>query len=168
MEDVVVFAALAWEARAALDGLKGVETLGPRIWRGYLGDGAAVRVLQIGVGLERAERAAAEVAAAGLCVSCGCAGALTGGLHAGDLVLADRIVPLDRSGHPLGDLVLDPRPLAAFSAARGIALRVGPVASSPVVLASCEAKRDAARQGALVVEMESAAVVRMARERGVP
>jgi hypothetical protein len=60
MEDVVVFAALSWEARAALDALQGVEPLGPRRWRGFLGDGAAVRVLQIGVGLERAERRAAE------------------------------------------------------------------------------------------------------------
>ena len=54
MEDVVVFAALGWEARAALDGLQGVESMGPRAWRGYLGDGASVRVLQIGVGLGRA------------------------------------------------------------------------------------------------------------------
>src|SRR6516164_6175388 len=30
MEDVVVFAALGWEARAALDGLQGVESMGPR------------------------------------------------------------------------------------------------------------------------------------------
>jgi nucleoside phosphorylase len=167
MEDVVVFAALGWEARAALDALQGVEALGPRVWRGYLGDGAGVRVLQIGVGLERAERAVAAAAAAGLYVSCGCAGALLGGLHAGDLVLGDRVVPLDRDGRALGEIPLDARPLATFSAARGIPVRVSAVASSPVMLASADAKREAARYGAAVVEMESAAVVRMARERGV-
>ena len=167
MEDVVVFAALGWEARAALDALQGVEALGPRLWRGYLGDGAAVRVLQIGVGLDRAERAAAEAAAAGLYLSCGCAGALAGGLRAGDLVLADRLVALDRDGRACGEIALEPRPLATFAAARGIALRVAGVASSPVVLASAGAKGEAARHGAIVVEMESAAVARMARERGV-
>src|SRR5215831_12077511 len=122
MEDVVVFAALGWEARAALDALQGVEPLGPRRWRGYLGDGAAVRVLQTGVGLDRAERAAAEAPAAGSYLSAGCAGALTGGLHAGDLVLADRIVALDPRGRALAEVALDPRPFASFAAARGIAL----------------------------------------------
>lgn len=167
MEDVVVFAALGWEARAALDALQGVEAQGPRTWRGYLGDGAAVRVLQIGVGLERAERAVAAAPAAGLYLSCGCAGGLVSMLRAGDLVLGDRLIHLDRDGHPLGELALDARPLATFAAARGIPVRVGAVASSPVMLASAEAKRDVFRHGAAVVEMESAAIVRIARERGV-
>lgn len=168
MEDVVVFAALAWEARTVLDGLQGVEALGPRRWRGYLGDGAAVRVLQIGVGLDRAERAAAAAAGARLYLSCGCAGALAGRLRAGDMVLADRILALDADGRPAGELPAAPGALAAWSAARGVDVRVGGVASSPVVLASPEHKAAAARQGALVVEMESAAVAAAARRHGVP
>jgi adenosylhomocysteine nucleosidase len=168
MEDVVVFAALAWEARAVLDGLQGVEALGRRVWRGYLGDGAAVRVLQIGVGLDRAERAAADAAGARLHLSCGCAGALAGGLRAGNLVLADRIVGLDASGHVGADLRAEASALAAWSAARAIPVRVGAVASSPIVLSSPVAKRAAADTGALVVEMESAAVADAARRRGIP
>jgi adenosylhomocysteine nucleosidase len=168
MEDVVVFAALAWEARAALDGLQGVEPLGVRAWRGFLGDGAAVRVLQIGVGLDRAERRAADAADAGLYLSVGCAGALDPTLRAGDLVLADRIVPLDRTGRIRAAVPVDPTGIAVWSMARGIAVRVGSVASSPVVLGSADAKRDAARHGALVVEMESAAVAAAARARGLP
>jgi nucleoside phosphorylase len=167
MEDVVVFAALAWEARAALDGLQGVEALGRRAWRGYLGDGAAVRVLQIGVGLDRAEQAAADAWGARLYLSCGCAGGLAGGLRAGDLVLADRIVALDVDGEPTGEIAAESRPLATWSAARAIPVRVGAIASSPVLLASPAAKR-AAGARALVVEMESAAVANAARRRGIP
>lgn len=167
MEDVVVFAALAWEARAALDALQGVEALGPRAWRGYLGDGAGVRVLQIGVGLDRAERAAAAAAGAELFLSAGCAGGLVPGLRAGELVLGDRIVCLDRDGRPLRDVRVESEGLAAFATARGIPMRIAPIASSPVVLPSRAGKHDAARHGALVVEMESAAVATIARERGV-
>lgn len=167
MDDVIVFAALAWEARAALDALQGVEALGARSWRGYLGDGATVRVLQTGIGPNRAERWAAEAGPAGLYLSCGCAGALAPGLRAGDLVVADRIVVLDRSGRVASDVALDPAPLAAWSLARGLPVRIGSVASSAVLLRSAGSKREAARDGALVVEMESAAVAAAARARGI-
>lgn len=168
MEDVVVFAALAWEARTVLDALQGVEPVGPRRWRGYLGDGAAVRVLQIGVGLDRAEQAAADAAGARLFLSAGCAGALSPELRAGDLVLGDRIVTLDAGGWVTGDVGAAPDALAAWSAARGTRVRVGAVACTPIVLGSPDRKADAARQGAIVVEMESAAVARAARRRGIP
>jgi nucleoside phosphorylase len=168
MEDVVAFAALSWEARTVLDGLQGVESLGPRCWRGYLGDGAAVRVLQIGVGLDRAEGAAAAAAGARLYLSCGCAGGLDPRLRAGDLVIADRIVLLDPAGHPAGEAPAGPGSLAAWSVARGVGVRVGGVASSPVVLGSARQKAGTARAGALVVDMESAAVVAAARRQGVP
>jgi adenosylhomocysteine nucleosidase len=167
MEDVVAFAALAWEARAVLDALQGVEGIGRRVWRGYLGDGAAVRVLQIGVGLDRAERAAAAAAGAGLYLSCGCAGGLLPGLRAGDVVVADRILALDRGGGALHELPTDAGALADWSAARGFDVRVGAVASSPIVLATADGKRVAAGHGALAVDMESAAVASVARERGV-
>jgi nucleoside phosphorylase len=168
MEDVVVFAALAWEARAALDALQGVEPLGPRRWRGFLGDGAAVRVLQIGVGLDRAERRAAEAADAGLYLSAGCAGALDPALRAGDLVIGDRVLALDPAGRAAAEVRADPEALVAWSKTRGVCVRVGSIASSPVLLHSAAAKREAARHGVLVVEMESAAVAAAARARGIP
>ena len=167
MEDVVVFAALAWEARAVLDALQGVEALQPRVWRGYLGDGAAVRVLQIGVGLDRAEKAAADASGAGLYVSSGCAGGLGPGLRAGDLVIGERILMLDPSGRVACEIATDAGPLAAWSAARDLPARVGTIASSPVVLATRDGQRDAAAPGAVVVDRESAAVATVARERGV-
>ena len=142
--------------------------MGPRRWRGFLGDGAAVRVLQIGVGLDRAERRAAEAADAGLYLSAGCAGALDPALRAGDLVIGDRVLPLDPSGRAAAEVRADPEALAAWSKARGVDVRVGPIASSPVLLHSAAVKREAARHGALVVEMESAAVAAAARARGIP
>jgi nucleoside phosphorylase len=164
VEDVVVFAALAWEARAALDALQGVEPDGVRRWRGYLGDGAAVRVLQIGIGLERAERRSAVGAGSRLYVSCGCAGALAPELRAGDLVVADRVTAL---GDAAGDAVPTAHAaLAAWSASRGLRVRVGTVASSPAVVPPA-AKQRAAGQGALAVDMECAAVAAAARARGL-
>src|SRR5262245_41617597 len=134
MVDVVVFAALAWEARAALDALQGVEAEGPRRWRGYLGDGGAARVLQVGVGPDRARRAAEAVSRARLFLSAGCAGALAGGLRAGDLVLADRLHVLDAQGSVADELALGKPRLGAWAQARGIRARVGAVVSSPVML----------------------------------
>ena len=168
MEDVVVFAALAWEARAALDALQGVEALGARRWRGFLGDGAAVRVLQIGVGLDRAERRVADAAQARFYLSCGCAGGLVPGLRAGDLVIGDRILALDAAGRVSSDVAVQSEAIASWSDARDIAVHVGRIASSPVLLPSVERKRQAAEHGALVVEMESAAVATAARAHAVP
>ena len=149
-----------------LDALQGVEQLRPRVWRGYLGDGAAVRVLQIGVGLDRAERAAAEASGAGFYLSAGCAGALVPGLRAGDLVIADRILVLDRAGRAVREVPTDASALAGWSADRGVEVRVGAIASSPVVLATGDGKRDAAGLGAVAVDMESAAVKVVLDEAG--
>ncbi len=166
MEDVVVFAALSWEARAVLDGLQGVEAPEPRRWRGYLGDGASVTVLQVGIGPERARLAAERAPAADLFVSMGCAGALAGGLHAGDIVIGESVVVLDSAGRQVGQLAVEPRAILAWAAARGIAVRSGPVASSPIVLGSRDLRTMAGRGGALAVEMESAGVVAVAQARG--
>jgi nucleoside phosphorylase len=164
MEEVVVFAALAWEARAVLDGLQGIDELGDRAWRGYLGDGAPVRVLQIGVGPERARRAAETARGARLLVSAGCAGGL-GTVRAGELVLADRVVALDPHGAAVESIAVGAAALAEWSAARGLAVRTGTVVSSPTMLVTRHAKVEAGRHG-VVVEMESAAIAAVARERG--
>lgn len=165
-DDVVVLAALAWEARAVLDALQGVEPIGERSWRGYLGDGGAVRVGQIGVGQDRAARAAAEAVPARLYVSCGCAGGLVPGLRAGDIIIGDRVIALDGAGRQTDQLPVDPVGLAVWSGGRSIPVRIGAVASSPMVLSSAAGKAAAGHCGALVVEMESAAVARVARDRG--
>ncbi|HLK12450.1 MAG TPA: hypothetical protein VKW76_13820 [Candidatus Binatia bacterium] len=166
MEDVAIFAALGWEAKAVLPALAGVEADGPATWRGYLGDGASCRVVRTGVGPARAAAAADRVPPARLFLACGCAGALAAGLRAGALVAATSLVRIDGSGRRGPALALDGERLAGAAARRGLVLRAGGLAAAPAVLETAQAKALAARSGALVVDMESEAVAVVARRRG--
>jgi len=168
MNDVAIFAALAWERRAVTSALARAEGAGrERTWRGRLGDGTSCLVVQTGVGPERARRAATEVTA-GVFVVCGCAGALAPWLRPGDLVAADAVVPLDAAGRPGEPIPAQGGSLVDWAAGRGFDVHLGPIASSPRVLETAAAKRAAAADGALVVEMESAGVASVARARGIP
>jgi len=169
MYDLAVFAALDFERRAVIDGLRSVAPAGrPRTWRGYTADGASCLVVQTGIGPIRARSAAEAAPPAGAYLMCGCAGALAPSLAPGDLVVADRVDPLDGEGSPLVGLPAETEPLVAWASARGFSLHVGPVASSSSVLTSASAKTSAARAGALVVEMESSAVAAVAHARRIP
>jgi nucleoside phosphorylase len=167
MEDVAIFAALGWEARAVLAALAGVEPGEcPGTWRGYLGDGASCRVVRTGMGWQRAAAAAERAPSARLLLACGCAGALVPGLNAGTLVAATSLVPLDRVGRAGGALAVDGMALVRAAAGRGLVLRPGAIATAPAVLETPEAKAVAARAGAIIVDMESGAVAAVARRRG--
>src|SRR5690242_17260242 len=120
MFDIAIFTALGWERRAVIAGLAAV-TPGerPRTWTGRLGDGARCLVVQTGIGPERARDAARSTPPASIFVACGCAGALVDWLQPGDLVVADRVLVLNRDGRP-GDLVAAAgEPLAAAATALG-------------------------------------------------
>src|SRR5262249_59205744 len=68
----VAFAALGWEARAALAGLRDVQPADlPRQWRGRLADGSSCLVVQTGMGAARAEVAARVAPPAGAPLSPG-------------------------------------------------------------------------------------------------
>src|SRR5262249_26249277 len=103
MEDVVVFAALPWEARAVLPGLSAPERMGRGGWRGHLGGGGTWRGSGTGIGPARAAAAAARVPIGRLAVVVGCAGAAAEYLRAGDLVVATALMELkgnERTSHP--------------------------------------------------------------------
>lgn len=169
MYDVVMFAALGWEARAVVAGLAAPEAAGqPGAWRGHLGDGASALVVATGIGPARAARAVASAPAGRLLATVGCAGALVASLRAGDLVLANALVPLDGAGRPGAPVPVGGEAVATWAIRRGLALRVGPIASSACVLESPAGKAVAAAAGALVVEMESGPIAAAARARGVP
>jgi adenosylhomocysteine nucleosidase len=169
MHDVAIFAALAWECRAVLRALAvSVPVGGPRRWLGRLGDGSSVVVLQTGMGPDRARVAAAGAPMARLFLACGCAGGLAPELITGDLVAADGVIPVDASGRGVERIPAVGDRLGTWAARRGLDLRVGGIASSPCILADPAAKTIAAAGGALVVEMESAAIAREAQRRGVP
>src|SRR5439155_8939489 len=100
--------------------------------------------------------------------ACGCAGALANGFRAGDLVAAGSVLALDDSRGISDRLPASAEPLAAWAHSRGIDLHVGPFASVSGILENAHAKREAGAHGALVVEMESAAIAAEARARGIP
>jgi len=161
MLDIAIFAALGWERRAATAGVASLEPAGERRWSATLG-AEQLLFVQTGLGQERARAAACDVPPAALFVSCGCAGALVDWLRPGDLVLASHIVPVDAEALPAD------ASLATWAAKRGVRIHVGPIVSSPTVLESARAKAEAGAAGALVVEMEGAAIAREARTRGIP
>ena len=167
MLDLVIFTALGWERRAVTTALGAEPAARDRVWTATLADGSRCVVIQAGVGANHARRAAEGAPDAGLYLTCGCAGALLDWLRPGDLVAAEAVVALDgleraRALPAVGGA------LAASGACRGFRVHTGTVASSRGVLATTEAKAAAGAAGALVVDMESAAVAAVAGERRVP
>ncbi len=169
MFDLAIFAALGWERRAVTDSLPGRrDGVAPGTWSGRLGDGSSCIVVQTGVGRERARVAASAVPPVRLFLACGCAGALTDQLRAGDLVVADRIDAVAAGGRVAERIAAHAPALTAWAASRGFQVHEGSVASTLGVLDTAEAKAAAGAGGALVVEMESAALATEARARGIP
>jgi nucleoside phosphorylase len=169
MFDLAIFAALGWERRALTDALPGPPASGePGSWRGRLGDGTSCIVLQTGMGRERARTAAAAAPPARLFLACGCAGALADWLRAGDLVVADRVDVVAADGGTADRVAAHAAPLASWAASHGFRVHRGAVASTLGVLDTRAAKAAAGAAGALVVEMESAAIAAEARGRGIP
>jgi adenosylhomocysteine nucleosidase len=160
--DVVAFAALGWEARAALAGLRDVQPADlPRQWRGRLADGGSCLVVQTGMGAARAEAAARAAPPAGAVLSLGCGGGLVPWLRTGDVVVASEVVRLDAACRPGARA-------AAVVPRLELGAHEGTVASSPGVLATIAEKTAAAGCGALLVDMESWTFAAEAARRGVP
>ena len=169
MLDVAIFAALGWERRAVTGALPGVEPgAEPGTWNGHLGDGTSCRIVQTGIGRERARSAAAAAPPARLLLACGCAGGLAPWLRAGDLVLADRVDVVDAEGRTAGRIEAQGAALAGWAASAGFQMHRGAIVSTLAALDTARAKTVAGASGALVVEMESAAVAAEARARGIP
>jgi len=163
-----------FETRAALagTGLKG--------FRGKLG---AIDVVAIatGIGTDRAREAARRafdsfsrdsLSRVDLAISTGVAGALSEGLHAGDVVVADRLVLAARAsaadlvvGVDQGELhrVQDALRAGAVRFSTGAML----TAARPLLTAA-EKRRAKSTTGAIAVEMESAAIADEAQRRSIP
>lgn len=144
-------------------------------WRAVVSD-AEVWVVRTGIGVERAAAAAAAAGDArdfALFVNTGCAGGLAPGLAAGDLVVATGIqTPAGTAGagwNGESPAARDERALAlAAAGAAGLRCREGGLYCSPAILGGAAAKRQAAENGAVAVEMESAPVAARAAAAGVP
>jgi nucleoside phosphorylase len=169
---IVVVTAVRAETRAVLAALVQpvrVRTEAAPCWEGWAGT-RAVTVVQAGIGPDRARAAVrAVVRGSETVVSIGFAGALVEAAEPGDLVLPGLIV-WDADGtvqrYEVSSDVLAIATARMPAALDRRALR-GSLWSSPVVVDTPAAKRAAARRlGAVAVEMETAALVADAIERG--
>jgi nucleoside phosphorylase len=161
-ETRAVLATLSAATRRPRGGLPG--------WEGRSG-GRTVSLLQAGIGPRKARAALAAVDERPvLVVSVGFAGALVGAAAPGDVVLPaviawDDGAGMQRYGVPSEEWRAAE---AALSHAPGLRLLAGEIFSSPEVVATPAAKRAlAARTGTIAVEMESAGLIEVARERGL-
>jgi len=136
-----------------------------------------VAFVATGIGMIRS-RTIARLALAALpdtqfVIGTGVAGALSGGLRPGDIVIADRALKArDDTAHPeqvvsVNPAVVDFCQHTIYRA--GLESSTGAILSSPRVIANASAKRAAKQNsGAIVVDMESAAIALEASARGVP
>jgi 4-hydroxy-3-methylbut-2-enyl diphosphate reductase len=112
----------------------------------------------------RVVRAPLAISPAAVAVA-GLAGALVDTLAPGDLVVADRI--LDHHGHAVSAR-LDAAPLvAAALRQRGLTVEVGPIVSTPHLVKGPGRRARLAHLGAIAVDMETAALMEVAREQPV-
>jgi adenosylhomocysteine nucleosidase len=161
-ETRAVLAALTRPTRIAFSGI--------RAWGGQAG-GRSVTLIQAGIGPVRARAALLAVTIPHrLVISIGFAGALVMDASPGDIVLPDTVVWEDGAGLRRYTVPAGVWRTAKSGLPADLAIRTlqGPLLSSPVVVATPAAKRAAAlRCGAVAVEMETAALVAIASERGV-
>lgn len=130
-----------------------------------------------GIGMKRARATARQALAAmpetSLVIATGVAGALSGGLRPGDIVIADRALKARQdSAHPEQEVAVDS---ATVDLCERILHRAGLASSTGAILSSMRvipnaAEKRAAKQdsGAIAVDMESAAIAIEATARGIP
>lgn len=171
---LLVVTAVGVETRAVLAALsqpKRIALRGARAWSARAGS-RTVTLVQAGVGPLRTDATLRAVAFPyDLIVSIGFAGGLVAGASPGDVVLPATIIWEDDHGVQRYDVPSEAWHTARARLPEGLAVRhlPGPLLSSPVVVASPDAKRAAAaRFGAVAVEMEAVALLDVARERGAP
>lgn len=175
---LLIFYALETEVRPfkrRLQRLKRLELQGCKGWQGSV-DGAELVLVATGVGMERAaasaRRALELFAPTQPVVSTGVAGALSEELTVGTIVLADRLL-CDPPGSNTDSRIVMPAQSRTQSLARaltgaGLSVAVGPTLTVLAALPDGLSKRRARREsGAIAVDMESAAIAREARKKGL-
>ncbi len=157
-------------------------TTGPKMFNhnrglwGYTGlaaDGEPLTIQSTGMGGPSAAIVLEELCDLGVrhAIRVGTCGALAAGLQLGDLVVADAALAADGTSRALGAgerVACDGSLVAALCAAAGAGARVGAVATSDLFYdPDLTRARAWVRNGALAVEMEAAALARVAERRGI-
>jgi len=136
-----------------------------------------VAFVATGIGLKRASAIARQALSAlpdtELVIGTGVAGALSGGLRPGDIVIADRVMKArEDTPHPEHVVPVDAATVEHCERtlhAAGLESSTGGILSSPRVIANAAGKRAAKQDsGAIAVDMESAAIAIEAASRGIP
>lgn len=173
---ILIFYAFAREVRPFKRRLTRRAALGIPGLKGFRGWLGPIQVIGVATGIgtrrarDAAERALDAVTAPVLVIATGVAGALSEELLAGDLVLADRMIPNGDAVSPAPPAIAIPdEDVGHFTEAlnrHGVKFAVGPILTVAQVLENAAAKRAAATSsGALAVDMESAAVAAVVRRR---
>ncbi len=165
--------ALSAEAGTLLGARGWTRVAGRRVRRFRLPGGTGTTCVLSGVGTEKALSAARWLVAsegATALASLGVSGGLDPSLHAGDLILPDRVVEI--CDNEDAAWTVDPECLEithSLLVSEGLTVRRGSVVTSPRAVLTAEAKQSLfANRHALAVDMESAAVSRAAGESNLP
>ena len=164
MYDLCIFAPLAWERAAVCAAPLDWRPTGTRRWEAKLPHGGTCVVVQTGVGPARARSAAEAAPRARAMLVCGCAGGLVPELAAGSIVVGESVCDLATAERFSLHTTLTPKSVSGL----GLTVATGCIATAVAALGSPAAKREAAAAGAIAVDMESAAVARVAAARNVP
>lgn len=166
---IVIVTAMPEESGAVMKRARGRKktVLGSRKRYGFSMAGHDVLLVESGMGMLNAGWAATALAAEGpdLMISAGFGGAVLEGLGVGDVVMAQQV--LHWSGAAFEDVAVGFYGLNAI--ADSISVRRGAFISCDLILNKCDlARRLPPHAVNPVVEMESAAVARIAADRGIP
>lgn len=168
---LAICAALWWEIGPVLDCAGKVRKVphdGLRVWE-PLDRRLPVLLFRTGVGPEKAAAATRSLLRAHpieAILNTGCAGALVPGLAAGELVIPSACY--EEGGEYASDPALTARIRRAAESA-GMRFDPGPILTSPVPLVTLDTRLAAQRRWQVTaVEMEGAAVARVAHEQGLP
>jgi adenosylhomocysteine nucleosidase len=165
--------ALSAEAKTIL-GTRGWKRIaGRRVRRFRLPDGTGMTCVLSGVGAGKALSAARWLVAsegATALASMGVSGGLDPSLHAGDLILPDRVAEICGNEDAAWTVDLECLEIAhSLLAAEGLPVHRGSMVTSPQAALTAEAKQALfANRQFLAVDMESAAVARAAGESNLP
>ncbi len=176
---IVVFYAFSREVGRLKGRLKNCAPLNLKGLKGFRvrTENGEVAFIATGIGMRRAREIARHTFSmlpqTGFVIGAGVAGALSAGLRAGDIVIADRVIKArEDTAHPEQVWPIEPQTVGDCERAlrtRRLEFSTGGILTSPRVIPNASGKTIAKKEsGAIAVDMESAAIALETTARGIP